>query len=221
MLHVRTIKSRLPIRNVRIVCSNHQKDKNSGTQSARTKSVVTIRNQQNESQVTEAATAELIENLIETIRDLEQRRQQSITELQMAAIEIGVLVASKVTYDKINADDYPIEELVNTALGKLDPKQPVTIRLNPQDYALLEQRFDGQDLNGVIHTVDFEEDVTLPRGSCHADTVDYGLVSTVDQRIDELRELLLQGLGDAQLERRSHGAGARPVRRFPDRRETA
>lgn len=166
-------------------------------------------------------THQLVETLLETIDELEKRRSQSFSELQMAAVEIAVMVGSKIAYDKIQTDDYPVEALVNTALEKLDPQAPVTIRLHPQDQEMLNEHVDGDDINNVIQTVKFEADATLERGSCRADTADFSLVTTIEQRTNEIRELLLQGIGDAQIERRANGASARSVRRFPDRRETA
>lgn len=227
---VRTIKSRLPIRGVRIAGANDEsviESKQYDATPATPPMTPAPKPEEPESTETQPAaltsqkTDELIESLIETVTELEDRRNQSFAELQMAAIEIGVLVASRVAYEKINADDFAVEELVNTALERIDANVPVVIRLHPADHTLLLNRFTGDEIKNVMPSVKFEADSSISRGDCQADTVDFGLVTTVEQRIGELRTLLLEGIEDAQIERRKNGKTSRSIRRFPDRRETA
>ncbi len=223
MTFVRKVTTRLPIISIRVVGAEAEEKKNGvAVDVARADELsAEIKWAEAISADAVAQTRAVVETLIQTIDELEDRRSKSYSELRMAAIEIGVLVASRIVYEKIEANDYPFEALVNKALEKLDPNVPVTIRLHPEDQSILNERIDGEDINEVIKTVTFESDVTISRGSCRADTADFGLVSTIEQRTEEIRELLLQGIDDAQTERRKNGTSAQPIRRFPDRRETA
>ena len=67
----------------------------------------------------------------------------------------------------------------------------------------------------------FVADAKLPRGACHAEGGDFGIISTLEHQLTETRQCFLEGLEDAQVERRNVPTEDQTMRRFPDRRETA
>jgi len=76
--------------------------------------------------------------LLDVARDLRSAQRGRLEEMQRVAVELAVAVASNLLYERIESGDYPIEELVRDAVRRLEPRQAVTVRLHPEDLALLE-----------------------------------------------------------------------------------
>jgi flagellar assembly protein FliH len=144
-----------------------------------------------------------------------------LAEMQRVAVEVAVAVASHVLYERIESGDFPVEELVRAAVQRLDPRQAVTVRLHPEDLALLERRTAEEPL----FALDTEElrlvaDPALGRGDCRAETGDVAVMANLQEHLAEIRHDLLRALPEAEVERRKPAA-ERNLRRYPDRRATA
>jgi len=167
---------------------------------------------------------ELLESINEAICDVETRRQQSLHELRKVAIELSVVVASKLLYQSIEMSQFPIETLVDEAVSHLltDEPQSIIVRLNPKDTALLQQQLE-QDENSTnqLNEMNVQADSSLNRGTCEVTVGDTGVMLDLETKVNELRMSLLGTLTDAETERRKTSADGRDMRRFPDRRETA
>ncbi len=159
--------------------------------------------------------------LTDVARDLCAAQRGRLDEMQRVAVELAVAVASHVLYERLESGAFPIEELVRAAVKRLDPRQAVTVRLHPDDLALLERRTSEEPL----FALDTEElrlvgDATLSRGDCRAETGDVAVLANLGEFLAEVRRDLLQALPEAEVERR-RPAGEPALRRFPDRRHTA
>ena len=166
----------------------------------------------------------LLEAINEAICSVEERRQQSLQELRKLAIELSVVVASKLMYQSIELSQFPIGHLVDEALSHLSPVDPqsVTVKLHPEDIALLRKRLEQeQNLTNKLNEMNMQADSSLNRGVCEATIGDAGVMLDLETKVNELRMSLLGTLTDAETERRKTSADGRDVRRFPDRRETA
>jgi flagellar biosynthesis/type III secretory pathway protein FliH len=158
--------------------------------------------------------------LLDVARDLRAAQRGRLEEMQRVAVELGVAVASHVLYERLESGEFPIEELVRAAVKRLEPRQAVTVRLNPEDLALLERRTAEEPL----FALDTEElrlvsDPSLGRGDCRAETGDVAVLANLDEHLGEIKRDLLHALPDAEIERRK--SGEQRLRRFPDRRATA
>jgi flagellar biosynthesis/type III secretory pathway protein FliH len=162
----------------------------------------------------------LLGRLAEVVGDLRAAQRGRLHEMQRVAVELGVAVASHVLYERIESGDFPIEELVRAAVKRLEPRQAVTVRLHPEDVALLERRTSGEPL----FALDTEEmrvvaDTALARGDCRAETGDVAVLANLQEHLADIRRDLLSALPEVEVERRR--PGEHNLRRYPDRRATA
>jgi hypothetical protein len=145
-----------------------------------------------------------------------------LNELQQAAVELSITIASQLVRRVIDAGQFGVRELVEDALQRLPVSGPVQVSLHPADLQQLQPQLAAQAphiLSG--REVRFRPDPTLERGSCRADLPEEGILSDLHLSLGDLHEELMEGLADAQLEHRRAPGTDRSVRRIPDRRETA
>ncbi len=62
-----------------------------------------------------------------------------VAEMRQAAVELAIAVAGRVVFDKLQAGDFPIEEMVRQAVARLPAAPAVTVYLHPEDLALLQR----------------------------------------------------------------------------------
>ncbi len=161
----------------------------------------------------------LLNHVADAVRDLRLAQRDRLGEMQQVAVELAVAVATHVLYERIESGDYAIEELVRSAVKRLEPGSAVTVSLHPDDLALLERR----QAEGTTAILTAEEmrlvaDASMGRGDCRAETGDVALMSNLEEHLKDIRRDLLNGLPEAQVERRKNVAEERNLRRYPDRR---
>lgn len=161
-------------------------------------------------------------SLAEQLQGIEQRRAASLQELQMAAVELAVAVASRVVRECVEAGQWGVEQRVAEVVGRMQSQGPLVVRLHPEELSTLLARIDThRPANWPAERLRLEPDPSLPRGACQVDGDEYSGVSRIEWELSELRQILLECAEDAQVERRRDAAGDRGLRRFPDRRQTA
>lgn len=164
----------------------------------------------------------LVAGLTEVARELRAQQRSRLEEMQRVAVELAVAIASHVVCERIESGDYAIEELVRQAVKRMEPREAVTVYLNPDDLTLLERRLgDGPLLSLEGEDVRLLGDASLGRGDVRAESGDVNVVSQMEEHLAELRSGLLRVLPDAEIERRKSISDDRGLRRFPDRRHTA
>ena len=146
-----------------------------------------------------AAIERLQTSLHEAVTELETRRQRSLGEMQAAAVELAVAVASHIVHEKIVANDFAVEDLVRHAVERLQHHAPLTVRLHPNDLALFERRIADQtppwQAAGQVRLI---ADAALRRGDCRADAGDFGVLGDIERQLAEIRQQLLESLEHAQ-----------------------
>ncbi len=101
----------------------------------------------------------------EKLLEIERRRQDSLVEMQQAAVELAISIASRLVHEKIEAGDFAVEELVGQLLKRCEGRGPAVIRLHPADLKLLKERSQGRRppwLDQETYTL--AADVTLGTG---------------------------------------------------------
>ncbi|HWL07353.1 MAG TPA: FliH/SctL family protein [Planctomicrobium sp.] len=172
--------------------------------------------------VTEPDLTPLLGAITASISEVEERRQQSLGELQHVAIELAIAVASQVVYQSIERGEFAVEELVSRAIHEMGIGSAMTIFLNPADLTLLHKRLATLTPSWNLDQVELKADTGIARGGCRAELPEGRLlVSEVTTRLSEIRRHWMEELDDAQIERRRAAGESPPLRRFPDRREIA
>lgn len=155
------------------------------------------------------------------IAEAEVARIQSLDELQQLAVELSIMIAAELVGRAIDQDALDVSGLVREAVAQLGLAAPLTITLHPADVAQLESLGSTVGTSWLDENIRIEANPALPRGHCQATNGPRALLSEIGPRLESIRAALLEGLNDAQIERR-HAAGlGTPLKRFPERRDIA
>ena len=137
-----------------------------------------------------SAARSLASQLGEAIQTVRANDAQLLTTLQQTSVEIGVTIARQLIQKQIACEDFDIQGLVEAALKRLESKEPVIVRLHPQDLQLLQLQQEDQEKSGPTRTIDFVADSDLSRGDCVCVTRDTRMVVRMEDRLEEVREYL-------------------------------
>lgn len=169
---------------------------------------------------TERELLQLLQEMQHSINDLHARHRRSLDELQACAVELAMAAATVITGIAIDENQFDVARLVRRAIERTGTAEKLTIQLHPVDLELLQQRASSEQ-SGLLNGLRLAASAELQRGSCRVESPDGTLLSTVANRLDDIRRILIEELNHAQIERRAAKAGARELQRFPDRRSTA
>jgi flagellar biosynthesis/type III secretory pathway protein FliH len=163
-----------------------------------------------------------LESLEFVVQEYEERRQQSLSELQLIAIELSIIAASRVVRSEIDRNSVDVEEFVAEAIDRLAILENAKIRLHPDDLQSLQKRLHNKSTPWNAGLITLVADATVERGGVRLET-DSGRVvlSDVMTRMAEIHDEWTENIDDAQTEHRSTAGDGKSTRRFPDRRETA
>ena len=149
-----------------------------------------------------SADRQLIETLLaslnESIGELQRNYHERLAELQQAAWEIALTIATRLLHRQITAGDFDVEAMVQDMVAQLGEDVPVTIRLNPDDLAMLQQKLEGRPLfpDAVIEPR-LVADGSLGRGDGRVECKQTTLLSELPGQMMEIREELMRNLGHA------------------------
>ncbi len=146
-----------------------------------------------------------IEQVLEHLRlaadQLAVRYEAMIEEMRQAAIELAIAVAGRVVFDKLQTDEFPIEEMVGQAVARLPAAPALSLYLHPDDLTLLQRRLAGKSLLASRETtVRIEADASLRRGGCRAEAGEIHVLADLADQLAGLRQHLLWSASHAQSE---------------------
>jgi flagellar biosynthesis/type III secretory pathway protein FliH len=165
-------------------------------------------------------TFEVLEAIHESVRDLEERRRQSLDELQEVAIDLAMTAASQIVRKALDANEFGCDQIVSDLLSRMGASGPVRISLHPDDLRLL-NAVPREGRPWAAEGIELHGDPSVPRGNCRATSSARTVTSDWRTHLQEMRVDLHEELEHAQVERRGTEESAQRVKRFPDRRETA
>ena len=139
----------------------------------------------------------VLDQLRSATADLRTQQGEKMDELRNAAVELALTIATRLFHREVTADDYPIEQIAREMAAQLVDEEPVRVRLNPEDLALLTRRLDGQPL---LPTADpkLVADPALARGSVAVEGHAQLLVADPVRTLHEIRDELLRSLAHAR-----------------------
>ncbi|MCO5111203.1 MAG: flagellar assembly protein FliH [Burkholderiaceae bacterium] len=115
----------------------------------------------------------LVQNLEMRLQDLQQNMAQEVLELSCE-------IARQVVRQELRSNPHALSAVVQEALGMLvEDGRPVTVRLNPQDHALLADAL-GQQM--VPASVRWVADAAVPPGGCLAEQAGTVVDGTLEKR---------------------------------------
>jgi hypothetical protein len=71
----------------------------------------------------------VLEQLLDAARELKAAQRGRLEEMQRVPVELAVAVVSHVLYERLDSGDFPMEELMRSAVWRLEPRRAVTVRL--------------------------------------------------------------------------------------------
>jgi len=164
----------------------------------------------------------LLQTIAESLETIDQRRQQSLLEMQQVAIELAVAVASQLVFQAIDSEHFAVEKLVHRAIESMGIGAIPVISLHPQDLELLQKRLTQEPAPWSSEQITFHSDPGVSRGGCRVENeAGRMLVSDIGLQLSEIRRHWMEELDDSQVERRKTSGEVAALRRFPDRREIA
>lgn len=118
--------------------------------------------------------------------------QVLLPELQHLTIELAHAIAAKLVLDQVASDQFPIENLVQQALERLNTDRAVVVKLHPADFAVWQQHVESQMPACVMRdNVRVQPDASLSRGDCHASAGEVSIVYELRRQIEELRQQMV------------------------------
>jgi flagellar biosynthesis/type III secretory pathway protein FliH len=138
---------------------------------------------------------QVIEQVLAQLRKVTEqfaaRHDAAIEEMRQAAIELAIAIAGRLVFDKLQAGEFPIEEMVRQALSRLPPAPVVAVYLHPDDLALLQRLADKPLLPARETQLRIEADTSLRRGSCRAEAGQIHVLADLSDQLAGLHQHLL------------------------------
>ena len=134
--------------------------------------------------------AEAVNELRHATTLVEKQLAQTLLEFQEVAIELAHAIATKLVFEEVDDNRFPIANLVHEVVSRLDSSANAVVRLHPEDLALVEE-LDPIQGAGNEHSVRFIADSTLARGDCKAKAGEISVIYELRRQVDEIRRQLL------------------------------
>jgi flagellar assembly protein FliH len=124
----------------------------------------------------------IVENLAHLQSEFFNQQKEQIARL-------SVEVARKVLAGKVEQRDYAIEEIIKQAIDDAPVSEDIVVRLNPDDYATIEQLIKTPDIK-IVKGVSFVADSKIKPAECVLETPKGIIESFIEQKLDKITELL-------------------------------
>lgn len=129
---------------------------------------------------TRQATANAVRRFDAALATMQQQLAQAQVDMGQAVLEMAVELARQVVRRELSIDPKAIEPVVKEALDALmSDTLPVTVRLNPEDFAALEPSWAHQPDSQAPR---FVPDVSITPGGCRVEAPGTGIDATLQKR---------------------------------------
>ncbi len=159
-----------------------------------------------------------LESIQAQLEEMSAARRQSLAELQELAVRLSVKIARSIIYTEIADDTSRIEHLVEMSLAQLDADTPIVVHVHPEVYSRLNHSHAAVLRREKLHIV---ADPEIAIGDCSIVGPAFTFFAGVESKLAEIEQKLVEGLSNAEIERRHPGKNDRGLQRFPDRRNLA
>ncbi len=177
MQQMPTVKLDGPIRNATAV--TNQGDAVSFTQGLGPEQ---IQNQKNELN-------ELLSNLESIVETLSAMQSELFHRHRDDIINLAVEISRRILTHRIEQDDYKIQDVIKQALDDAPTQKDIVIRLNPKDYAQIEQLTKSSEKD-FAKGATFVADASIAPAQCLLETPKGIVESFIDGHLDRISEAL-------------------------------
>lgn len=137
-----------------------------------------------------AVLAKSLVELQQVVRTTDDRLSVVLSDVREATIELAHAIAAKLVFERIEADRFPIANLVHEVLARIHSRDAAIVRLHPDDLALLEE-FPVIRSSADERVLQYIADTTMQRGDCKATAGEIKVVYELRHQIEEIRRQLL------------------------------
>lgn len=133
----------------------------------------------------------MLRRLAQTLEELTTLRDQMVRQTERELVQLSIAIARKVLHREVTVDPELTAALAHVALERLGGATPATVRLHPDDYAIVTA---GQVAPLGGRQVEVLPDPSVARGGCLVES-EFGFINaSVDAQVDEIARAVL---GDA------------------------
>jgi flagellar biosynthesis/type III secretory pathway protein FliH len=137
-----------------------------------------------------AALANSLTELQQVVHTTDVRLDTLLGDVREATIELAHAIATKLVFEQIDGNRFPIANLVHEVLARIHSRDAAVVRLHPDDLALM-QEFPVIRNAGDERALQYIADATLSRGDCKATAGEIKVVYDLRHQIEEIRRQLL------------------------------
>ena len=133
----------------------------------------------------------MLRRLAQTLDELSSLRDSMVRQTERELVQLSVAIARRILQREVSVDPELTAALAHIALERLGGATPATVRLHPDDYAVVTAGQPGP-LGG--RQVEIVPDPAVARGGCLVES-EFGFINaSVDAQVDEIARAVL---GDA------------------------
>ena len=130
----------------------------------------------------------MLRRMAHTVEELERLKASLVHQTERQVVQLALALARRIVRRELTLDPDLVGAMAHVALERLGDASPATIRLNPEDYAVVASQR-GESWAGT--NVSVVPDPALPRGGCHVESA-FGVIdASVDAQLGELAAALL------------------------------
>ena len=140
-------------------------------------------------QIQQAALNELCSHFKSIVETLAQMQSHLFRQYKDDIINLAVEIARKILAQRVEKADYQIQDVIKQAIGDAPMQNDLVIRLNPKDYAQIEQLTKTSGLE-FAKGASFVADAGISPAQCLIETPKGIVESFIDQHLDRISEAL-------------------------------
>ena len=133
----------------------------------------------------------MLRRLAQTLEELSALRDNMVRQTERELVQLSVAIARRILQREVSVDPELTAALAHIALERLGGTGPATVRLHPDDYAIVTS---GQVAPLGGRQVEIVPDARVARGGCLVESEFGSINASVDAQVDEIARAVL---GDA------------------------
>ena len=137
----------------------------------------------------------MLRRLAQTLEEISGLRDNMVRQTERELVQLSVAIARRILQREVSVDPELTAALAHIALERLGGNGPATVRLHPDDHAVVNA---GQVTPLGSRQVEIRADPTVARGGCLVES-EFGFINaSVDAQVDEIARAVLGDVPPAQ-----------------------